>query len=1006
MLVLSALIQGGLAQDLQEMYGKASSLAQEGKYSEAAAAYAAAIKDHGEFAWEDYGPTFGGLYYDYGVCLLQLESYQEAAQAFRDCHEKYPPNSKIPYGARKKSAKVDSPNMRWELAIFQLGYALQMMEDYEGALAQYQKFIDLKPDSMVLKQVYAALVLRRAKCLISLGKLEEGRKEVTLIFENAGKFQASGQILFQGMLDLALGWVQEASKGGDRLELTARGNEFLDKYGSYFDLSPYEKYRLGFVDRLRRLGLQAQQAGLNLLALRIFAMAPTTQAVVGDMKARAAQMSGTGRTKLEQTIAALEKGLQAPDPAELETLRVIAAAWEGLGNSRAGYLINRFLVERYPSSAVMPQMLHEASRHAFNLANPRAAQYFGELYMEKHGDAEDGDKLLGNVSAFMLQSLFRTRQYELCVETAGKLREKFQEGDPARDLPDFIYSVSLYSLNRQQEAEEALAQYLKSYPESANRESARFFQASVKTVLQKYEEVAPLADAFLKEFEKSKFRDQMLFYRAVAHYTAKEFDKVMQLVDEILQSHPESTALGRVHNLQGDTFRALAYAPAEGKTEADYWKSAKEAYTKAKEATERLEQPDFHAEALFKLLNTCLDLELWEEAVAVYDAFFPDHAGSPYEAQLSVFALDALQKVGRTEDGLKQLEKVIGALSETADTEMLSKAIGSYQKAAVESRGYEKTHAVLDQMMATGSRGLQAQLLVSKLSMFQEQKRQASKEPELAAKFQTEIDAIFKKLSDYKMDQLSDSVLQAIGRHFEESNPFVAKAYFEALLDREDDLFKAPAEMALGRIEKTQNNPNAVQRFIRVIEFYGKDSKYEALRLIPEAHVSIAEMAVQMEDWSLAEQYLIPYINNKQWDGGNKDRRAKATYLYGYSLEMRSQAIKDAAEKQKVVDEAIQAYNLLFGAYPGYPEWSAKAVERGFNIAYNRDYSTPEETRDKQVQAYTYLRVALFTWQKMESGKYDALDRIRNLRDRVEGELGLSAAEIQQIELSRGLRQP
>lgn len=987
-------VQEAKAQTLQQMYAAASGAAQEGKFGQAAATYEKAIKDHGEFAWEDYGPTFGGIYYDMGMCLLQLARYEEAIAAFRTCHEEFPPSDKIPYGPRDKVPKIDSANTQWKKAVFQWGYAVQMMGDYQAALDLYQKYMDLKPDAIELKPIYPALMLRRGKCLLSTGRTEEGEKEVTQIFENSAKYQASGQVLFQGMLDLAIGWVEEAKKGGDRLQLTAKGNQFLDKYGSLFSISPYEKLRLGFADRLRRLGLEAQQAGLHVLALRFFAMAPTTQAVIADLKARAAQSSGPARAGLEQIIGELEAKVKSPDPAELETLRVIAAAWEGLGNSRTGFVVNRFLVERYPLSSAMPQMLHEAARYAFNLGDPSAAQYYGERYMEIPA-TDSNSNLRGNVSAFMLQSLFRTGQYELCVSTAGKMREGYPEGDPARELPDFIYGVALYSLGKVEEAEKAITLHVDKYPTSSNRETARFFQASVKIVLEKYPEAVPLLDSFLKDYETSKFRDQALFYRSVSHYMAKEYPQGLKLLDQVAEDFPNSTVLARVYNLKGDTMRALAYHPAEGKVEADYWKDAKAAYDQAKQTAERLGQAETRAESLYKLVDTCLDLEMWPETVAAYDAFLEQHRGNPYEAQVSVFALTALEKVGRTEDGLVQLEKVIQELSEKNDIDMLSKAIGSYQKVAVEARGVDKTIAIYDQMLSKGNQALQTQLLISKLSLYQDQRRKFSRDEAMVAKCQAEIDVIFKKLLEYKPEQLSDAVLQAIGRYFEESNPFKAQPYFLALLDRKDDLYKAPAEMALGRIEKSQNNPNAVQRFIRVIDFYGKDPKYEAQRMIPEAHVNIGEIAVASGDWDLAEKYLVPYINNKQWDTGLKDRRAKAQYLYAYTLEMRK---KD--------DEAIQVYNALFGAYPGYPEWSAKAVERGFNISYKRDYPTPEEKRAKQVQAYTFLRVALYTWQKLESGKFDALDRLRLVRDRVEGELGLDAAEIRQIELSRGLVQP
>ena len=247
------------------------------------------------------------------------------------------------------------------------------------------------------------------------------------------------------------------------------------------------------------------------------------------------------------------------------------------------------------------------------------------------------------------------------------------------------------------------------------------------------------------------------------------------------------------------------------------------------------------------------------------------------------------------------------------------------------------------------------------------------------------------------MEVLSDLALKAIGEHLEKDNPFQAKPFFEELLLRENLLYKAPAEMALGRIEMVSQNPaevdNSIQRFKRIINDY-KDPKFEAEALIPEAHLNIARISVNKKRWDTAMEYLEPYINNKRWDSGKKERRAEAMYLYGFSLENDDQ-----------VDEAIKIYNANFGVYPGYPEWVARGVERGFELGFKREYDTPEIAAEKKLQAYKYLRRILYSWQKMPEGEYDALDRLRRKQESVEVDLGLTAAQIEEIEFELGLRQ-
>ncbi len=995
LLTLGFLTGFARAQDIQELYFKASQLSQSGKFTEALVVYTQMVEEFSEFAWDDYGPMFGGVYYEKGLCHLQLKQFPEAEEAFRISNEDYPNANKIPYGSRKEAPKVPNPNRVWELAVFQWGYAKQMQGQFQEALDLYKKFVDLRPDPSILKSIHAAYVLRTGVSLIGAGKLDEGSAEIQRLFAEREKLGASGRLLFQAMLDQALGWVGAAEKGGDKQELTKAANEFLDTYGGLFSLSPYDKQQLGFVDRLRLIGFRAQQAGLNVIALRFFSMVPTTQDILDDLKTRAAQTGGTARARYDEMIAKFDETLQSTDPPELETLRLVAAAWEGLGNRRAGLVVNQHLIDKYPNSKNMPQILHEAARYAFALGDANSAQYYGDVFMKKFPTHE----LRDNVATFMLQSLFRNRKYEVCLQISEDVRKGFSLGDSKRELADFIYGASLYYLNRQEDAENALAEHVDSYPDSGNRESSRFFQASNKIILQKYKEAAPLIDAYLKDYPASPFKDQMLYDRATCYYIQEsDYVSTLQRLDQIKQEHPTSSILDRAYILTGDTHRAMTANLEEGKEEADYLKQAVEAYLQAKDVSERLEHANVRAESLFKLVDVETQLEMWDEAVAHYDAFFPNHVGNYWEPQISVFGMDALGQKDRADDGLTQLEKMILQLSEDdSRVELLAQSIGSYQTASIEHRGFPPTIAKYDEMIGKGNTTLQTQLLIHKIMVYQEERQQAGKDNQAKiAEIDGNIGKVFQKLKDYEMSVLSDLALKAIGEHLEKDNPLEAKPYFVELLDtRENELYKAPALMALGRIEMRSSNPaeveNAVQRFKRVITDY-EDPKFEAEKLIPEAHLNIARTAVKQKKWDLAMEYLEPYINNKRWDASRKKRRAEAMYLYGFSLENDGQ-----------IDEAIKIYNANFGVYPGYPEWVARGLERGFDLGYKRDYPTPEEAQTKKIQAYKYLRRVLFSYQKMPEGEYDALDELRRKQEGVEIDLGLSVQQIGEIEEELGI---
>ncbi|MEM7015604.1 MAG: tetratricopeptide repeat protein, partial [Verrucomicrobiota bacterium] len=214
-LLFAPLISSG-QEDLETLYFQASEKAQQGDFAGALEIYNKIVANEGEFAWDDYGPVFGGIYYDKGICHLQLKQFDEAKEAFRICHEEFPnkPNDK-----KTEPPKVASTNMRWELAVFQWGYCEQQDENYQGALDQYEKFVALNPDPTILKPIHSAYILRKGVCLIGVGKLDEGEKEIRRLFDEfTTTFRGtSGQLLFQAMLDLANGWIQNAETDGDKV---------------------------------------------------------------------------------------------------------------------------------------------------------------------------------------------------------------------------------------------------------------------------------------------------------------------------------------------------------------------------------------------------------------------------------------------------------------------------------------------------------------------------------------------------------------------------------------------------------------------------------------------------------------------------------------------------------------------------------------------------------------------------------------------------------------------
>src|SRR5690606_32912650 len=176
------------------------------------------------------------------------------------------------------------------------------------------------------------------------------------------------------------------------------------KYAPSLEVRPFDQAHYGFVQRLKKLGFEAAQAGLHVLALRYYSMIPTTEDILADVKTRVLTMperTATPAVYLD-AIKKYEEELKKPDQADLELLRLVSASYEKLGNRTACRAIYTFLAENYPKSKARPEILHEAARFSTLVGDYSSAQYYGDKFMKEFPD----HRLENNVATFMLQSLF------------------------------------------------------------------------------------------------------------------------------------------------------------------------------------------------------------------------------------------------------------------------------------------------------------------------------------------------------------------------------------------------------------------------------------------------------------------------------------------------------------------------------------------------------------------------------------------------------------------------
>ncbi len=954
--------------DLETLYYKANDLVQEQNWGAALEVYEKIFAVHGGVGMENFGPGFGGIYFDYGVALMQTGQWEAARDAFKTCHEDYA----NPKPGEEKKSTIDSENRREKIALFQWGFCEHQLGNAEKALELYQRYLDAKPAQAELDSIRNAYYLRRGMAEVAAGKLEEGSASITKLFDNRNEWQVTPQFLMQGLLDLGMGWVEQAETNKDGVNQVAHA--FLDQHGPALQVQPYDKLRFGFIERLKKLGFESFGSGLYALSLRFYSMVPTTEEIVNDLELRSVAYGNRVPEALTAALEAERAKMAQDDPPNVEMLGLMASSYERMGSLRAPRAIYDHLVAGYPKAEKRPISLHEAARFSTMLGDYSAAQYYGEIFMKEFPDHE----LRNNVASFMLQSLFSSGDYQQVIGICESVRERHEPGAQERELADHLYGISLYYVKRYDEAEDALDLFVKHYPKSDNLEPTRYFQASNQVILTKFRTGGELLDAFLADYPDSRYLDLALSDRAICYYNLEEYDKCVATVDKLAAARPDSRVLDRALNLKGDAL-----------SNSEDIEGAKAAYLAAASAAKTRENKETAAEGLARATDMATRLEQYEEAAGIYDTFFPDYAGTYWEPQISVFGMDALEKVDRAEDGLTQLEKMINMMGnqppQEQDLQLLREAIGSYSAASVRNRGAEPTIQNLDSFpgLDPDNKALITWLKIQKVIVLQQLRGQAKPDSPERKAMQDRIAGVFEELRLFPKKDLSDYALQQIGLYLSGTeNPFLAVPYFEELLNRDNDEFKAPAELEIGKIEARRPDEGAMrdarERFVRIIE------KYKDVALIPEAYLELGRVSIKLKDWAKARDALAMINRNKKWL--DKAERAESNYLYGLALEN----LGDIAGATKV-------YISTMAVYRAYPDWASKSFERGFELSYK-----DVKEREKKLEAYAFLRKTLFSYQNFDTPE---MDRLRRRVAEVELDLNMTQEERVAIETKLGINE-
>ncbi len=1020
-----------VAQDKEEdvsveaLYRKAFDLRLSGKYQEASETFEKMFDLSGgtETLFEDYGAKAGGFFFDYGMTLIPQQRWEDAKKAF---HISFTAEA----WKKKVLSKIPGKNARESLSQFQLAFCEAQLGNHEEALKLYDSYLASNPPPEELQQVRSSFKLRRGTTLLKLGRMDEGISSIQEIFDNREEWKVKAPFLMQGILELGLGWAEAAKAAGAEDEgaidlIEAKGHAFLNEYGDFVKVRAMDQFRLGFVDRLKKLGYESTKAGLYTLALRYFAYTPTIQQIRDDVNLSLTQLPiGSGIPSQYQAILDQLKAREAvPVHPDLETLRLTANCYERLGNIYSARVIYWYLAESFPDieKEKRGEILHEASRYSSMIGDFQAAQYFGELFME---EMPADNRLRSNVDTFTLQSLFTQRLYDQVIGVCEKVRANNKPGAPERELADSLYCLALYSTKQYEKAEAPFKEYVEAFPDGKNLEMVMFHRASNALILRKMRSAGELYEDFLKKFPKSeRFGDIALADLATARYNLSDYPEAIKVSERLQAFKPDSVHLGRTLNIEGDSYivQSDAMKQKEQKEQRlEMRKKGLEAYLAAAEAAGRAlktvdsEQAEYYqnvaAEGLWKAADIYFVDGDDESGLKLYDKFVKDYSGTFWEPQISVFSLKPLQAAGRGEEGLVQVEKMINVLGNKSpdkqDLKLLRQAIGSYSEESEKIRGAEKTAEIFDNFpgLNPANKALLTWLKIQKIIVLQGMKKKLPKGESEAAAVDTKIATVFKELEGFEKRNLSEFALEQIGLYLSKGdNPFRAVPYFEELMSRtspEAKPFKANAEMALGVIE--MRSPDAAlvrssrERFRRIIDVY------KTKELVPEAYLNLAKLHMANKEWKEAKEALVKINKSKKFFGKEKVKRAEAGFLLGRCLEELNDPVG-----------AAKAYLGVVSTYNAFPDFVTQAWERYIKISEadiaKMETGTPEldlAKRERELALYRLCTKYIYMWQRWDEKKdcpSGALGRLRRDLIDMKGRMTITPEEQKKIEDDLGL---
>lgn len=784
-----------------------------GRYPEAAQAFQQLVSTFGEEP--SMQKAMEAVYYALGSTYFNLANYPEAVTAFEEYLKRFP-------GA----------DLREEVT-FRLGSAEFLQQNYDQALAAFKQVLEQWPNSVFSEDA----AFQAAMCLRQQEKTAE---LMPALEEFIGNFPNS-ELLPQARLYLARGYF-DAGKLVPALEQI----EQLPATGRNMDHMVYANF----------LAIEIGDAAFDNtqydLALRAYRRVRTKAALFRIQNRlvaeREAELNALQRQKVDPLQAA------AHFRAQRRLQSAVSMAHDALER-----------LEKIPDYD--GGLFHRIGRCFFAID-----RYWESLVAFTRVKAEATEPAIIEAGHFdLVLSLNRLRRFEDLVEEADRYLAEYGKDQKYIDngrVPTIAFMRAESFINREmfEEAEPAMAQLLRDYPNHPNKARIEFYRGLSLAMLEQFDKAIALFEkwitdhpydmmqaevgywlpvarfynndykgalpefqAYAEEYPDSIYAPEAEYRVAQCYYAMEDFDKAGDLLLEWVNKYPDHSSFGEALVTAGD---ALA---AAGRLEDAY-----RAYLRVPPEAEPFQFLALRQAA--KVFRAIDDKDAYLTMRSAFERYLKQHPDSPNAVEAAYQAGWALRQIGQTDEAKRLYLSVIERYGNNRAWEGLSPMLDDLRKLYPGEQ--EALDADLSSLVNKARAGNQYTLL-ARLSIAQ-----------LRWSKKDQVEGAVRIASTFPMDTLDAESLSFIGTAFVKRGEVLrGLELFDRLLadfpkSRYTDAAyakKAEAELANGNFEQALDlAEKAAQRA------YEPSLLMEAVFYRAEARKNLGQYEQATEDYNMA----------------------------------------------------------------------------------------------------------------------------------------------------------